>query len=68
MLHPTKGTDMTYEEFIKHYGSEIKAAASTGFSLTTVKNWATGGIPRISQLAIQTLTEGGLLADEISFN
>lgn len=55
---------MTYEQLMAHYGSEIKTAASTGFSLTTVRNWATTGIPRISQLAIQTLTENTLVADE----
>ena len=55
---------MTYTELITHFGSEIKAAAALGFSQTAIKNWSGVDIPRLSQLAIQTLTENKLLADE----
>lgn len=56
---------MKYKDLIEHYGSELKAAAELGISPTTIANWGKADfIPRISQLAIQTLTKGYLLADE----
>jgi hypothetical protein len=54
---------MTYEELINHFGSDIKAAAELGFSVTAVKNWANSTIPRNTQYAIQALTENKLIVD-----
>jgi predicted site-specific integrase-resolvase len=56
---------MTPQQVRKHYGSEIKAAAGIGVSVTTIRNWlAAGKIPKLKQLAIQTLTNNKLKADD----
>lgn len=56
---------MTIDEVLKHYDNEIKAAANIGVSLQTIMNWkANKKIPRMAQLAIQTLTKNKLKADE----
>lgn len=56
---------MTYKDLLKLYGSDIKIAANIGFSITAVKSWTGKSIPRISQLAIQTITKNKLKADEV---
>ena len=54
---------MTPNEVIEYYGSKIKAAAEIGVSEQAVKNWvAADSIPRLTQLAIQTLTKNKLKA------
>lgn len=59
---------MNAKEVIEYYGSEVKAAASIGVSYQSVRNWRVNGkVPRISQLAIQTLTKGKLKADDDCF-
>jgi hypothetical protein len=55
---------MTVDEVIKFYGNEVKSAANVGVSVQTVYNWKTSGIPRLTQLAIQTLTKNKLKADQ----
>jgi DNA-binding transcriptional regulator Cro len=64
MAHQQHGGIMTHADLIKHYGTEMKAAAELGFSITTIKNWEHVKIPRISQYAIQALTNNALMADE----
>ena len=59
-----KGINMTYAEVIKYYDSEIKAAVAIGVSQATVNTWKRAPIPRLTQLAIQTLTKGKLKAGE----
>jgi DNA-binding transcriptional regulator Cro len=54
---------MNYNDLIAHYGTEMMAAAKLGFSVTTIKNWQHVKIPRISQYAIQALSDGKLMAD-----
>jgi len=54
---------MTYQELKAHYGSDEKAAAEIGVSHATVRKWKANGIPRLTQLAIQTLTKSKLKAD-----
>jgi DNA-binding transcriptional regulator YdaS (Cro superfamily) len=54
---------MKIEQVIKFYGNEIKAAAEIGVTAPTIKNWEKG-IPRLAQLAIETLTKGKLKADK----
>lgn len=57
---------MTIDEVLKHYDNEIKAAANIGVSLQTIMNWkANKKIPRMAQLAIQTLTKNKLRADSL---
>ena len=55
---------MKPKELIEHYGSEVKAASDAGVSVTTIYNWLRiGRIPRLAQLAFETLTKGKLKAD-----
>lgn len=54
---------MTYQEVKEYYGSEIKAAVEIGVSQMTVNTWKRAPIPRLTQLAIQTLTKNKLKAD-----
>lgn len=57
---------MTVDEVINFYGNETMAAAFIGVSVQTVYNWKSSdsGIPRLTQLAIQTLTKNALKADK----
>lgn len=54
---------MTYDQIRDYYGSEIKAAVCIGVSQATVNKWKREPIPRLTQLAIETLTKGKLKAD-----
>lgn len=55
---------MTPQEVKDFYGNKIKAAAEIGVSLQTINNWfKENNIPRLSQLAIQTLSKNKLKAD-----
>ena len=55
---------MTPIDVVTHYGSKIKVAAAVGVSITTVENWLKRGkLNKLTQLAIQTLTEGALKAE-----
>jgi hypothetical protein len=58
---------MNFDQLIKYYGGEMKAAAEIGVSHQTIKNWKNSkdGIPRTQQLAIQTLTHNKLKADRV---
>lgn len=59
---------MTYNELIDHYGNQMKAAAAIGVSLNAVKKWAAQDrVPRLTQLAIQTVSKNKLRADEECF-
>jgi len=53
---------MTYTELKTYYGTDERAAAEVGVSHATVRKWKANGIPRLTQLAIQTLTKGKLKA------
>ena len=55
---------MTYYDLIKYYGSEVKAAAGIGMSVTAVRSWIDKPIPRITQYAIQAMTNDQLSVDE----
>ena len=55
---------MNHQDLINYFGSEMKTAAYLDMSHTAVRNWTNIPIPRLTQLAIQTLTKNKLLADE----
>lgn len=55
---------MTYHDLIEYYGSEVKAAAGIGMSVTAVRSWVDKPIPRITQYAIQAMTNNQLSVDE----
>lgn len=55
---------MKPSELLEHYKTKVKAAADIGVTEQTIKNWeAANEIPRLMQLAIQTLTKNKLKAD-----
>ena len=59
---------MKPSEVIEYFGNATKAAASIGVSQQCVRHWGINGrIPKLSQLAIQTVTKGKLKADEECF-
>jgi hypothetical protein len=56
---------MTPKELVKYYGSEAKAAAGLGKSITCIRMWEKEKrIPVWSQNAIQTITNGALMASK----
>ena len=56
---------MKISEVLEHYRGEVRAAAYIGVSYQTILNWkAKNEIPRLAQLAIQTLTKNKLIADK----
>jgi len=55
---------MTPKDLTDFFGSEIKVAAAIGVSHQAVRKWiANNSIPRMTQLAIQTITKNKLKAD-----
>ena len=54
---------MSPNEIIEYYKTKVKAAAELGVTEQTIKNWeANGEVPRLVQLAVQTLTKNKLKA------
>jgi hypothetical protein len=65
MLLETKEQHMTPKELIQHFGDDHQAAHSLGKTVPCIRQWvALKKIPYWSQLAIQALTDGVLLADQ----
>lgn len=54
---------MTYQQVIKHFGSQAEAARKLGIRPPSVSDWQHGGIPLVRQYQIQVLTGGALKAD-----
>lgn len=54
---------MTFEQVIKHFGSEVLAAKALGFTRQAVNLWKTNGIQRRTQELIEMKTRGKLKAD-----
>lgn len=54
---------MTYDDVIKHFGTQTKAADALGLSQPSVSEWQQRGIPFLRQLHIEKLTKGKLKAD-----
>lgn len=55
---------MTYQDVIKHFGSQSKAARAIGIKPPSVCLWQKNGIPFERQCHIQLLTNGALRAEE----
>lgn len=54
---------MTYQDLVKHFGSELNAAISLGFTRQAVYHWKINGeIPPKTQAWIQLETSGKLKA------
>ena len=54
---------MTFEQVVKHFGSQVKAARALGFSRQAVNQWKEDGIKPRTQEFIQFKTRGKLKAD-----
>jgi DNA-binding transcriptional regulator YdaS (Cro superfamily) len=56
---------MTFDQLIKHFGTQAKAAEIIGCTQPTLSNWKNRGrIPGIQQLRIEHVTKGKLKADK----
>ena len=53
---------MTYEQLIKHYGSQAEAARALRLSQPTVWAWKKKSIPFYRQYEIERVTRGALSA------
>lgn len=54
---------MTFEQVIKHFGTEYATAKKLGFSKQAVNKWKTRGITSRTQEFIQLKTRGKLKAE-----
>ena len=58
---------MTPAELIGYYKTRVQAAAALEVTEQTIRNWEKNNkVPRIAQLAAQTLTKGKLKAEQNS--
>jgi DNA-binding transcriptional regulator YdaS (Cro superfamily) len=56
---------MTYEQLIKHFGTQQKAANAIGIDQTAISKWHKAAyIPFTRQFQIQIITGGVLQADK----
>lgn len=53
---------MTYDQVVKHFGSEAEAARVLLVPQTTINAWSQNGIPLWRQLNIEAATDGKLRA------
>lgn len=55
---------MNYDDVIRHFGSQVQAAAALELTQPTISMWrARGSIPKLQQLRIEYVTDGKLQAD-----
>lgn len=54
---------MTYDDVIKHFGTQTKAAEALGLSQSSISDWKRVGITHLRQLHIEAVTRGKLKAD-----
>jgi transcriptional regulator with XRE-family HTH domain len=56
--------DMTFNQLLKHYGTQVDVADALGVTQPTISNWKSRGrIPKLQQLRIEHLTNGILKAE-----
>jgi predicted transcriptional regulator len=56
---------MTFDQLLKHYGTQVKIADALGVSQPCVSNWAKRGrIPALQQMKVHMLTGGTLKLDK----
>ena len=57
---------MTFDQLIKHFGSQVVAAKAIGCTQPTLSNWKSRGrIPMLQQLRIELITKGKLKAQPL---
>ena len=55
---------MTFEQLLKHFGTQTGIAAALGVTQPTVSNWKSRGrIPALQQLRIEHITKGKLKSE-----
>ena len=54
---------MTFEQVVKHFGSEVEAAKQLGFTRQAVNLWKSNGIQPRTQELIELKTRGKLKAE-----
>jgi len=54
---------MTYDQLIRHFGSQASIARALNLSSPSVWEWQTNGIPDERQLELERLTDGKLKAE-----
>ena len=56
---------MTFDQLLKHFGTQVKIAHALGVSQPCVSNWAKRGrIPALQQMKAFMLTDGKLKLDK----
>jgi hypothetical protein len=55
---------MTYEQLVKHFGSEAEASRALNIPQSTINPWSSNGIPHWRQSEIEYATDGKLRADK----
>lgn len=56
---------MTFDQLLKHYGTQVGIAQALGVSQPCVSNWSKRGrIPELQQMKAFMLTEGALKLDK----
>ena len=55
---------MTYDQLVKHFGSEAEAARVLIIPQSTINAWSVNGIPHWRQSTIEFATNGKLRADK----
>lgn len=54
---------MTFDQLLKHYGSQAEIARTLGIEQPSVWGWQKTGVPETRQLEFHRLTNGALKAD-----
>jgi len=57
-------TNMTFNQVLKYFGTQVGVAEALGVTQPTVSNWKSRGkIPYLQQLRIEHITDGKIKAD-----
>lgn len=54
---------MTYDDILRVYKTQQKAAQALGISQPTISGWRRNGVPELRQFQIQAITKGRLKVD-----
>lgn len=66
IIEANRGHDMTPEQLIRHFGTQIETAKALGLAQPTVADWVKQGwIPWPRQFHAQVITGGRLQADAV---
>jgi hypothetical protein len=58
---------MKPSDIIRHYGTQVEAAAALDVAQSTISGWVTSGkVPALRQMQVQRLTRGRLKVDALA--